>query len=475
MNVFIRPDNSYFLTAFAVDNIYYRYGTANLIISSDGQTLLDKHILSNPSVNYATGKEGTAKRQEGGYIMPFGPDQRLGFSGLIKYNNQGDTVFTRTYNDTNVFNEGIVNIAVLHDSTIFAVGERQTSFGPLKDSALIQRIDKNGNLIWARAYNRDTGANNQFTSIEMLPDNRLLVGGYLKKAAKRGQYSFHFYHPWFLILDTVGNILRDTVYSDHYYPGSWVGGGNIYIDINGGYFHWGGKDSTPTPYPSSVSYQGNYPYYLAHLDTNFNITWRISFPTKGNNYTGGYGSIFQVIQTKDGSYLVMGSLDGGTAKGWLTKIDRYGIVRWEHIYIKDSSTNGYLVDAEERPDGGFVAVGWTQVCRTCSQDVWLLSVDSNGCELPGCNIATAVSNLTNIKSDFALYPNPTSGNITVSVSDAGTLNVYTALGTIAATYTLKEGKNNIGLPSNLAAGIYLGRFRTRDGRILYERRIVLIP
>jgi hypothetical protein len=276
-------------------------------------------------------------------------------------------------------------------------------------------------------------------------------------------------------MDSNANILKETIYSDHYYPGSFVGGGMVRPDVNGGYFHWGSKDSTPMPYPQSVQSMGNFPDYLAHLDEDFNMKWRVSFSFRGpTNYEGGIGRIWQAIQTRDYGYLVMGSLNGVHAKAWLVKLNRYGKIQWEHTYYKDSSSNGYLADVEERPEGGYVAVGFTQPCKTCRQDFWLLSVDSNGCEKPGCSITTAVPK-ESIAATLSIYPNPITDAFTVDAPKEGNLTIYNSQGKVMTSFHIQSGKQRFNFPTPWPSGLFIGRYTSRDGLINQSARLLYQP
>lgn len=64
---------------------------------------------------------------------------------------------------------------------------------------------------------------------------------------------------------------------------------------------------------------------------------------------------------------------------------------------------------------------------------------------------------------FALFPNPTTGSITVRSEQEGTLYVYAADGRQVATYVLEKGTNQLSLPSNLANGRYACRILTTNG------------
>ncbi|MEO6831900.1 MAG: T9SS type A sorting domain-containing protein [Chitinophagaceae bacterium] len=473
VNVIIRPDNSYFLTAYSIISASQKYELANLTVNQFGTNVISKHFVRGNST-LVDGVPGSLRKYMGGYLSPlsiYGFNVATG--GYIQYDSIGNVILTRVYTDTLKYSEGPFYLSILPDSSFLICGERD-SVGYKRAWGYVQHISATGQLLWMRTYNRDTANENRFTSIEELPNHNILVGGTIIVRFDTMSNSVIFSLPWMLLLDSSGNILKDTMYSTHYYHGAYVHGGNVFSDVNGGYFHWGGKDSTPAPFPQSINYAGNHPDYIAHLDSNFAIDWRVSFPVF--NYVGysGIRIIWQVIQTKDSGYLVMGDVAGAYVNGWLCKLNKNGQIKWEHFYYKDSTQQAYLVDAEERPTSGFVAVGWSKGCKTCSQDVWLLSVDSNGCELPGCSSGLAVPQEP-VAAAFSLYPNPTTGAFTVESPAAGQLSLYNLQGQVVARYTIAQGKTSLSLPIVLTAGLYVGQYRSNDGQYIQTVRVIYQP
>jgi len=74
---------------------------------------------------------------------------------------------------------------------------------------------------------------------------------------------------------------------------------------------------------------------------------------------------------------------------------------------------------------------------------------------------------------FTLYPNPTSGRITIEATVAGSLSVYTLDGKQVLHYTIEAGTTAIFLNTDLANGVYMCRFDCQDGssvsvRLVYE-------
>ncbi|MES2703127.1 MAG: FG-GAP-like repeat-containing protein [Bacteroidota bacterium] len=87
-----------------------------------------------------------------------------------------------------------------------------------------------------------------------------------------------------------------------------------------------------------------------------------------------------------------------------------------------------------------------------------------GCVKPG---SPSVSPFTGIR----LFPNPTSGSITVEADDAGTLHVYTIDGKEVTKYDLLLGSTLITLPKELAAGVYMCRYNGNNGGTMIIRLV----
>jgi trimeric autotransporter adhesin len=73
-----------------------------------------------------------------------------------------------------------------------------------------------------------------------------------------------------------------------------------------------------------------------------------------------------------------------------------------------------------------------------------------------------------------VFPNPTSGSITIDAPVSGTFIVYTIDGKEVAQYTIGATTVTASLPQHLAAGVYMCRFNGADGtsaivRLVYER------
>ncbi len=430
-------------------------------------TNLDKTANTNfvytPTRLYSA-RNGSMKRIPGGHfvvgVTAIAPSSAANFGVsssicLLKLDEHGDSVFLKRLTDTAlVYQDYAWDVIQMPDGGFLVAGQTIYPVQNAVCDAKLYRTDSMGNVLWSRSHVKIAGKPCYFKSLELLPDNRILAGGGVQEFHQVGQYQYYQQRPWFALLDTAGNITHDVLYGPHY-----MGGGNVFRDKNGGYCHWGAIDSF---FYGSSDYP-NQPGYIAHLDTNFNMSWVRNFADSFSKV-----AVWNVKQLKDSSYLAMGSQqrsDVIAQLGWLAKVGKNGNVIWQRTYTSDTIYAGYLVDALEKPDGSFLIVGSNKnhLLPTWRRyDIWLIGIDSNGCEIPGCNIITSVPAVQPGLAEFNFYPNPTHGQFTINVSKKGILVITNLLGREVGSYPVAAGKTGLRLPSGLNAGIYTGRFLT-DG------------
>lgn len=136
------------------------------------------------------------------------------------------------------------------------------------------------------------------------------------------------------------------------------------------------------------------------------------------------------------------SLAGGS---WISK----------HFWIANT------VGSEGKVTGLFPGTAdiWYIVSNSCSADTTTHTIvvrTQLECE-------TTVSENVGTTADVTIFPNPTSGEVTVQPPAAGTITIYAADGRIAGTYEVGKTATTISLGNTLANGIYICRFVARDG------------
>lgn len=467
-DVFQKNDSSYFVVAGAQKD-YDALAVMN--VSSDGIYKIKQGRYPVGMSGY-TGDPGQAQHlANGGYIIPITLQTlNRSFGGIAKLDESGDTVFLKTYTDTTLFFDVVTTCTEMPNGDYLIGGSREANT-PSDYPGQVIRTDSNGNIKWRRTFQKDPSEWTSVNTICPIGQNRILVGAMSTYPFYTPQGILVHNTPWFIVLDSVGNMWHDTAYG-----GNYGGGGTIYRDANGGYIHLGSIDSMPNPDPEAVE---NFPGYIAHIDTNFHIEWILRF-----NYTPDLGKAYWSIarQLSDGDFLLAGDVyadEYGGSMGWLAKVSSTGNLLWSRQYVFDIHHFNYFRDVQEKSDKGFIITGasfsdsmpnWHQ-----HQDVWLVSLDSNGCIVPGCNEGLVVKATNKDDMQIKLYPNPTHGEFILETSSSGHFYLYTILGQLISHRTILRQSTTISIPDKMPQGQYFGRFESDKGNqestfpILYEK------
>ena len=418
-NIFLQQDGKYFIRGTSLNPTTNEWMLFNMQISSDGDTIFTQNKLQYGNANLYLGYPGEEKILSwGGYIAPTTVGYTYGAysrsqAGLIKYDAIGDTIFFKTYTDTSLYFDNMLTCAIMPDGGYITGGYHGLDT-PSNYPGYIIRTDSMGDTIWTHTYQKYFDQSVEVNSIIPLSDGRIIIGAMSERLMYGGPphyFGYYDYIPWFILLDNHGNIIRDTLYNIGFQDG-----GFIYKDMNGGYFSIGSFDSMYNDDPTTIE---NFPSYIAHLDTNFRITWITSFP-----YTidTGHREKWMARQLSDSNYIIVGDNGRiGGNYGWAAKIDRDGNVLWNHFYQSDNINDSYLRDVVENADISLTYIGtsfndslpsWHKI-----RDVWLVGADSNGCENPFC-APTSVKPSPIYKGGEALHvwPSPNNGSFTINVS-----------------------------------------------------------
>ncbi len=462
-----RPDSSYFIVGSSFYETTEQFSAFDMTISSDGSLVLSKKNFVKNGGYIGPGNPGEMIQLSNGYVLPLNkqwpnPTASHVYSaaGIMKFDAAGDTVFLKTFTDTSVYFDALYAINLMLDGGYIAGGVHAVNSASVYPGYII-RTDSMGDTLWTHTYQKDTAQWVTVNTVIPLSDGRIVVGAMSAYNAWDGSTNYFHNTPWFLVLDSMGNILKDTLYGSDF-----AGGGAIYKDKNGGYIHIGNFDSL---YTSNASDIENFPSYIAHLDTNFRITWITSF-----SYTPqGHRDKVIVRQLRDSSYVVVGiSLTNylPNAFGWASKVDRNGNILWDQYYESDTLHENYFRDMVEMPNGDLVFTGasyndtlpsWHTVL-----DVWIVGTDSNGCVMEGC-LTTKVTSpqLGRISESVTVYPNPASTvlNFQYSQQTSVTIKITDVTGRLMDKQVLQNSSAISFDVSMYAPGIYLYQFITDSG------------
>ena len=282
---------------------------------------------------------------------------------LIKTNENGDTLWTRTHPDYSVYNY----IQQTEDGGYIIAGSSQ------QDAALL-KTDAYGEIEWQQTYGDpeiDCGY-----SVQLTDD-----GGYIMC----GSISTNFVYGLFDVYLVKTNAVGDTVWTRSIGDDCVDIGYCVQVDPDGGYIITGmfnGEHGADIY--SDV--------YLIKVDVNGDTLWTRSYGRDINDW-GSY-----VVNTTDGGYVITGTCDLAYYSGYdgdlyLLKVNGDGDEEWNISFGGVEQDHGECV--QQTADGGYIVVGSTFYSSAGLYDVWLLRFESE---------ATIVEELGSHPSSFILHP-----------------------------------------------------------------------
>lgn len=113
-----------------------------------------------------------------------------------------------------------------------------------------------------------------------------------------------------------------------------------------------------------------------------------------------------VQQTKDGGYIIVGTINNPDPQVYLVKTDMNGDILWTKEFGTIAGDRGYFV--RQTKDGGFIISG--EGMLTGVGGTYIIKTDSMG----NVNSGTGIAELNN-PFKFTVFPNPSTGNFTIQV------------------------------------------------------------
>lgn len=403
-------------------------------INSTGDTLLSKRY---PKQNcaYYTGPSGSLVKCIDGNFVQAGSyyDSTLTNSDalLVKLNEYGDTLWTRTYGGINF---DIINaVCQTPDSGFILMGSTQSfSMGSAADFYLI-KTDSLGNFLWQQVYGTTLAE-------DCISGHITLDGGFIMCGIKNSLL-------YALKTDSSGNFEWD-----RQVPGT-AGTGFIKQLSDSTYILVGAK------FVAGLSYQA----YMAKLSKTGGVVWEKTFGASGDQ------QFYAVpIILNDGSIVCSGiSTIGTTPWGLLIKTDSLGNQQWLRTYYANPSNDNYVYDVKLTSDEGFIMTGSGNIT---SQDAWVLKLDSAGCEIANCNVGMEEFQVQN--SVLHVYPNPSSSEINISIEGEYINEYEISIVNILGESQKTEINQSVISVSELTSGIYFITATSKAGQKRLSQKFV---
>jgi hypothetical protein len=403
---------------------------------------------------------------------------------LFRLDASGDVVW-----QNEIYAEGFIyyldfgSILRLPDGNYLLGGTIKELATELRDAFLI-KTDTLGNVLWEKRYG--TGDKNDFFgNFALTPDStHIQVCGQTRRTDTSGNI-------WLFKTDLEGEMIWDKEIS----ASGWQHGQHLAMSADGSFLlasQYGTSDLTQyKAYKISASGQvmwqkkvgtnyndAGFPKIVALPDGSGLFTgsigtadWRVhlAYAVKlspagaivwEKTYQTGFSStaFAQPVVLEDGSIVLSGGVDFDTlsSPGYtrLWKIDSEGEMLWERIYSENTEIDNYIYHQIGTTDGGLAGVGAAYGTSTV-QDIWVLKLDSEGCLVESCTVATGEPEG---EEQMNLYPNPATDEIYVLPPDdfeATMWNITDVFGRVRQAVTTPAQASPIRIDlSQLPAGLY---------------------
>ena len=435
-------------------DIYNYYQICIQELSHEG-TILNYKNYGQSGMDYYPGEDGSFKKDEQGRYFLFGSIDFFNYvvKGLfIYFDSDGDTIFSKKYESLYTTRLAGRNCGKTSDNGFILTGDENTTDSSGVDCYLI-KIDSTGTEQWRKHYGMNIG--DVPYSIIQTPDLGYAVGGLTFSGAQIT------YDPIIIKTDSLGEL-------------EWMlNPGGEYKDDKAMVCNT--SDScimVLTAFADSM-WSSEYAYTrinLIKIDLEGNIIWNKKFgPSKPVNF------ISNIISLEDGDFMACGytKYPGYIYRaGWLFRFNANGDSLWyrDYHYFMDNPSfgNNYLYDVSITEDKGFIATGqaFTFDPPNQVQKMWVLKVDSVGCEIPDCWVGVEEDGKTigredGKKGELEIWPNPASGVLSVkclglSSGISYSISIYDLFGREIRTITIPVNEYVIQFDvGNLVPGLYL--------------------
>lgn len=379
---------------------------------------------------------------------------------LVKTDDQGDTLWTRTYGDT--LSESGNAVLTTPDGGYVIAG--YTSAGGARGAdLLLAKTDDSGEIEWWKTYG---GLYDDYGySVERTPDGGFVVVG-----------TTHSYGSGDSDIYTVRtDESGDTLWTRTFGGADKDDGFSIKKASSGGYIIAGTTESFGA---------GMSDVYLLRIDDSGDTLWTRTIG--GGNLERG----FSVAESGEGNYIVTGnamSFGGGDDDIYLIKVNDDGTVLWSKVFDEALDQSGQSIHVTA--DGGYIIAGFIGSYYGSYWDVYLVKTtpDAVGVERDGSHNSVLPRSFS-LEQNFPNPFNPTT-LIQYEIPDIGQgatmlpvdLNVYDIRGRLVRTLLAEEkgagihrvewnGKDERG--KILPSGVYF--YRIRIGDFTDTRKMTLI-
>lgn len=461
-------ENGYLVGGVAINSNTYLQELTIIRIDSSGN-VFDTISYGDSTMTYAPGTSGSLIAIPGNRFIWCGQAENaiksFGFLMLI------DSSFNKVwehyyYYDTLLTYSffGTLQVKRTFDNGYIIVGETTTQT-QYDTRILLLKTDSNGIKLWQRTYNYK-GADCGWNVIQT-PDHGFLIGG--------GGYvvtNLQTYNGVVIKTDSLGNeqwrkgfggqYADDKCIVANHPDGSFIVG-QAYCEV----------DTNNSPH--SVY---NFSTITAtKLDTGGNLIW-----FKKYDKARFWRSLNDILVTPDGNIFLLGRYrndhNPGIQYSSILKLNPAGDSIWYREYTKftDDDSDNELYNIKQTADNGFVMCGEAYAPFTPfqKQHMWVLKVDSFGCDTPGCQTASIKEPIQSVEK-LDIYPVPAHSFITIQLPQQqinATLELWSTEGRLLRQEEIAVGISEYSVNlEGFSPGVYMVLLRKGE-RIVGSGRFV---
>ena len=237
---------------------------------------------------------------------------------LRKYDTNGNTVWTETYDNPNHGGDHGYGVALDVYGCVYVTGNEHRTDLEQGTNILLLKHDTSGNVLWTRTYNSPGHLNDQGKGVVVDANGNVYVTGF-ESRPDLGQNS----NVWLRKYDTNGNTLWTKTYNNPVYEWGWEVGRDVAVDTEGNVYIAGYES-----FPSS----GHADIWLRKYDTDGNVLWTETYDSPAHSEDYGHGVAVDAV----GNIYVVGR----------EKRDDLGGINNHNIVLLKYSQPGYVVIPE---------------------------------------------------------------------------------------------------------------------------------
>ncbi len=473
-------DSCYYATGVIIDTSEsFAIGNIFLKFDLEGEVEYFKKI-SDPQKYYETWSGDLTPTPDGGFFEIGEALDSIVRGVVIKYDGDGDTLFTREFTNPMYPAEDFITSAdIVPDGNgnyyMLCGIDVSVDPAPADGNIYLLRIDPDGNILEEYIYG--DGSRQIPRSLLLENDGGVVIGSNKDNTNTASQNYFSRTHLF--KVDTLGNVEWEYLSPT----------GNLYDRANDMIRAYGGGIVVATGkgiehYVVAGANSLRWFPYMFKLDADQNFVWGREF--RGTRHTT-VGSIVKIVPATDESgYVGISQILEDVSSGeevlgsWVVKASLTGDSVWARYYsfLDGVKSEPKPYDLKNTPDGGYIICGRTWPDSVSQNRAWLMKLDQHGCLVPGCHLLDDVDEAAEMPIGLAIYPNPTSDFLNFQLrgsplSKEGVFRIVDAKGRLVKTYRseTRSGDTYVVPVFDWPVGIYFLQYLL-DGQLIVSEKFI---